>query len=319
MGNLDEITYDEIKHHGIKGQKWGVRRFQNKNGSLTSAGKKRYNDDEYDEERERLEQEVAARRGVKYVRKTKKEREAEDAENERQEKERRSKEDAAYKRTEDRMKEVDKKLQTKYDFNSSDDVDKYYKEYDEEWFKILYEERKKEGLSHTDLSTDELKHYGIRGMKWGVRRFQNSDGSLTAAGKKRYGTSENFERQYPADKKKSDMALIGASRDAARGAKEVNKNLREVEREKASKKQKKVNKQIEEAARENARNMTDQELREAVNRLNMEENYTRMMSNRNYIDVGESAASKFMDKTAKALVLTESALTIALLIRQLQK
>lgn len=319
MGNLDEITYDEIKHHGIKGQKWGVRRFQNKNGSLTSAGKKRYNDDEYDEERERLEQEVAARRGVKYVRKTKKEREAEDAENERQEKERRSKEDAAYKRTEDRMKEVDKKLQTKYDFNSSDDVDKYYKEYDEEWFKILYEERKKEGLSHTDLSTDELKHYGIRGMKWGVRRFQNSDGSLTAAGKKRYGTSENFERQYPADKKKSDIALIGASRNAARGAREVNKNLREVEREKSSKKQKKVNKQIEEAARENARNMTDQELREAVNRLNMEENYTRMMSNRNYIDVGESAASKFMDKTAKALILTESALTIALLIRQLQK
>lgn len=170
-----------------------------------------------------------------------------------------------------------------------------------------------------DITYDEIKHHGIKGQKWGVRRYQNADGSLTAAGKKRYGTSENFERQYPADKKKSDIALIGASRNAARGAREVNKNLREVEREKSSKKQKKVNKQIEEAARENARNMTDQELREAVNRLNMEENYTRMMSNRNYIDVGESAASKFMDKTAKALILTESALTIALLIRQLQK
>lgn len=31
----------------------------------------------------------------------------------------------------------------------------------------------------------ELCHYGVRGMKWGVRRFQNKDGSLTAAGKKR--------------------------------------------------------------------------------------------------------------------------------------
>ena len=30
-------------------------------------------------------------------------------------------------------------------------------------------------------------HYGITGMKWGVRRFQNKDGSLTNAGKKRYG------------------------------------------------------------------------------------------------------------------------------------
>lgn len=32
----------------------------------------------------------------------------------------------------------------------------------------------------------ELRHYGVLGMKWGVRRYQNNDGTLTAAGKKRY-------------------------------------------------------------------------------------------------------------------------------------
>lgn len=40
MGYYD----DYLEHHGIKGQKWGVRRFENANGTLTAAGRKRYGD-----------------------------------------------------------------------------------------------------------------------------------------------------------------------------------------------------------------------------------------------------------------------------------
>jgi len=39
------------------------------------------------------------------------------------------------------------------------------------------------------LGDDSLQHHGIKGQKWGVRRFQNADGSLTPEGQKRYGTT----------------------------------------------------------------------------------------------------------------------------------
>lgn len=38
--NYDEKIY--LSHHGIRGQKWGIRRYQNEDGTLTNAGKSRY-------------------------------------------------------------------------------------------------------------------------------------------------------------------------------------------------------------------------------------------------------------------------------------
>ena len=40
----------------------------------------------------------------------------------------------------------------------------------------------------------ELAHFGIKGMHWGVRRFQQPDGTLTSAGKKRYSADRKISR-----------------------------------------------------------------------------------------------------------------------------
>lgn len=73
--------------------------------------------------------------------------------------------------------------------------------------------------------SDELYHHGIKGMRWGVRRFVNEDGSLTPEGMARYGTKENFQR-YMADKQQSRERLRENRRagSVSRGVKLLDKN-----------------------------------------------------------------------------------------------
>lgn len=61
------VYRNELYHHGIKGMKWGVRRFQNKNGSLTASGRKRYLDSDDGTNNQNLIQKHKSNLTQKYI------------------------------------------------------------------------------------------------------------------------------------------------------------------------------------------------------------------------------------------------------------
>lgn len=84
---------------------------------------------------------------------------------------------------------------------------------------------------------NELYHHGTKGMKWGIRRYQNPDGSLTKAGEKRYLKNARFKAKI----------------DRERGQAQITKNVKEF---------------------------TDSELRSSIDRMKLENEYSRLMTER---------------------------------------
>ena len=203
---------------------------------------------------------------------------------------------------------------------------------------------------------NELQHFGIKGMKWGVRRYQNKDGSLTPAGKKRYDESDE-EREKKEKSKKTKVkvataavATAAVATTAAMNKDKIKKGMEYVNTNKPSKGEKKettvddykeslkktqsadkalqgikdvVNKADDIAYAKKVRNdltqMTDKDLQQAVNRLNMEERYSQVMQQRHKIERGESGVNQILDVAGNVLSGAATALTIAVAIKELTK
>ena len=178
----------------------------------------------------------------------------------------------------------------------------------------------------------ELYHHGIKGQRWGVRRYQNKDGTLTAAGKKRYAEdakSKGYNQQdedgvyYRGGGKKGkgnvEKYNPNANRYAiedAQAAKRVldetstglnrAKNISSRELRKASKNKMDLS------------NMTDQEMRDAINRANLERQYNDMFAEPSKSAKNRERVDRFLEVAGDVVVMTGSVVGIAVGIMELK-
>ena len=123
----------------------------------------------------------------------------------------------------------------------------------------------------------ELYHWGTKGMKWGVRRYQNKDGSLTPAGKKRYAAEE-------AKLKAREKEIKGREKAAAKKAKLDSKKAELDAREAAlkggkSKTNTKSKSDSDASKPKSIKDMSDDELRNLTTRMTLEKNFYEAQSN----------------------------------------
>lgn len=165
------------------------------------------------------------------------------------------------------------------------------------------------------MDNNELRHWGVRGMKWGVRRYQNKDGSLTNAGQKRY----ERDQKENAGKKKGNR--VGAA-DSNRWVKEDldrTKKLTDASSN-MTKELKKINEnsiKSKPKIKMDLSNMSDKEMRDKINRAFLEKQYNDMFAPQK-TSKGREYVTRALETAGSVLTVTSSALGIALAIKDLK-
>ena len=174
-----------------------------------------------------------------------------------------------------------------------------------------------------------ITHSGTKGMKWGVRRYQNKDGTLTEAGKKRYARDarekefnkydESTGKYYKSSKKNGRTELEA---DTNRYVKEDLTRTKRLTDETAG-----LARNLKNANDQSIRNkpktrmdlssMSDQELRNQINRELLERQYNDVF-NPVSVSKGREYARKILDTAGVVLPIASSALAIALSIKELR-
>lgn len=167
---------------------------------------------------------------------------------------------------------------------------------------------------------NQIWHWGVKGMKWGVRRYQNADGSLTDAGKRRYSTDVAANAKKKKDNRLSEESLNDPNRwvkeDRERTKRVVDSgnqmagNLKTLN-------DKSMRIQARRTPKMDLSKMTDQEMREQINRAMLEKQYDDMF-NPKKVYSGREAVGDTLEIAGSVLAITSSALGIALAIKELK-
>lgn len=142
---------------------------------------------------------------------------------------------------------------------------------------------------------DELYHWGIKGMRWGIRRYQNKDGSLTPAGKKRLkAESDAIKKEEEILKNRKATQAKFDRLDAKR------KSLEEQKKALKGKTGDSKKDEQDEAkpAKKSVKDMSDNELANEIRRVQMEKQYEALTAQPETVSGGKAFAKDFLNKAA---------------------